>query len=255
MSIIKRKKQDKFFIMSNHATQKDLTSLSSIGLLAYIKSLPEDFVLYKTYLQRKFTRRTVDNAWSELVIKGYIAGFTCYINRKKRYFYLVNDQPLTIDDFNEFVEETIKEVKEEEGFQPKTLNPIKDCKFTIAQNVQHSTSVQNVQYRENSTPGTEPEIPVQIHRDKDIPQINSNISVNTNVHIDTIQSLFLELGEGLFSKDDIMYFADKILEEVKEEITHPRLYFTTVVEMIVMRRKKKLGLYKPPVEIYNWLEA
>lgn len=84
MSIIKRKKQDKFFIMSNHATQKELTSLSSIGLLAYIKSLPENFVLYKTFLQKKFTRRTVDNAWLELVQKNYIAGFSCYVDRKKR---------------------------------------------------------------------------------------------------------------------------------------------------------------------------
>ena len=53
MSIIKRKKQDKFFIMSNHATQQNLTSLNAIGLLAYIKSLPEDWTLYKRNLQEE----------------------------------------------------------------------------------------------------------------------------------------------------------------------------------------------------------
>lgn len=111
MSIIKRKKQDKFFIMSNHAAQKELTSLNSIGLLAYIKSLPQDWVLYKTFLQKKFTRRTVDNAWSELVEKSYIAGFSCYVNRKKRYYYLADDEPLTNFDFSSFLSETLSEIK------------------------------------------------------------------------------------------------------------------------------------------------
>ena len=136
MSIIKRKKQDNFFIMSNHATQQNLTSLSSIGLLAYIKSLPEDWTLYKTFLQKKFTRRTVDSAWSELVEKNYIAGFSCYVDRKKQYYYIAHNDPLTQNDFNDFIDETLEEIKED-GYIAKNLQPIKDCKFSIVQNVQH----------------------------------------------------------------------------------------------------------------------
>lgn len=72
MSIIKRKKRDQFFIMSNHAAQQELTSLNAIGLLAYIKSLPEDWILHKTFLYKKFTRRTVESAWAELVEKNIL---------------------------------------------------------------------------------------------------------------------------------------------------------------------------------------
>ena len=264
MSIIKRKKQDKFFIMSNHATQQNLTSLSSIGLLAYIKSLPENFILYKTYLQKKFTRRTVDGAWSELVEKNYIAGFSCYVDRKKRYYYLANDEPLTKEDFNEFVEDTLDEIKEE-GYQPKNLQPIKDCKFSIVQNVQHlenaenSSDVRYVQHKKYSTTSTVHNEQVQINTNKEIPQINNNkdiSSVNTRgSYNDIIHSLFLKHGEGLFNKSDIAFFTDRILEEVNYTPNDPEAYFNSVIDMIVTRRKKKLGLIKPvEVPFYNWLE-
>lgn len=62
--------------------------------------------------------------------------------------------------------------------------------------------------------------------------------------------------KGFFSKEDIIYFTEKILDEVNEEVKFPRLYFSSVVEMIVSRRKKKLGLQKQPeVPFYNWLES
>ena len=264
MSIIKRKKQDKFFIMSNHATQQNLTSLHSIGLLAYIKSLPEDWVLYKTFLQKKFTRRSVDNAWAELVEKNYIAGFSCYVDRKKRYYYIVHDEPLTQDDFNEFVDETIDEIKEE-GYEAKNIQPIKDCKFSAVQFVQHSKNAENssdvhyVQHKEYSTTSTVPNEQIQINTNKDIEQINTNkeiYSVNTiESYNDIIYSLFIKHGEGLFDKNDINFFTNKIIEEVSITPTNPEMYFSSVVEYIINRRKKKLGLI-PPVEapFYNWLE-
>lgn len=265
MSIIKRKKQDKFFIMSNHATQQNLTSLHSIGLLAYIKSLPEDWVLYKTFLQKKFTRRTVDSAWAELVEKQYIAGFSCYVDRKKSYYYIVHDEPLTQNDFDEFVADTVKEIQEE-GFTPKNLQPIKDCNFSVAQIVQHLENaekisiVQNVQHNEYSTTSAELDEQIQINTHKDIEQINNNKEINnvnnTNLYIDVINSLFLRSGEGLFNKKEIDFFTGKILEEVNTVPNDPEAYFTSVVDMIVTRRKKKLGI-APPVQVpfYNWLEA
>lgn len=265
MSIIKRKKQDKFFIMSNHATQENLTSLHSIGLLAYIKSLPEDWTLYKTYLQKKFTRRTVDGAWAELVEKNYIAGFSCYVDRKKAYYYIVHDEPLTQNDFNEFLEETIKEIQEK-GFEPKNIQPIKDCKFSIVQNVQHLetqeniSSVQPVQHIKYSTLSTEPDEPIQINTNKEKEQINNN-KENNNVniaesYINIIHSLFFEIGEGLFNKSEIYYFTDKILDELATIPSDPEAYFTSVIDMIVTRRKKKLGLMPlKEVPFYNWLEA
>lgn len=247
--------------MSNHAAQKDLTSLSSIGLLAYIISLPEDFRLYKTYLQKKFTRRTVDNSFKELVEKKYIAGFSCYINRKKEYFYIASDEQLTVEEFNSFVEETYSDIVSDRDVVPKTLQPINDNQFVIpttVQNVQHS-DVQSVQYKKYSTPSTAPDVHVQMKQDKDIEQKHTNKETkdvdNEHLYIDVIQSLFLKHGDGIFTKEDVFYFTDKILNELTIEPTHPEIYFTSIVEMIVYRRKKKLGL-TAPVEspIYNWLE-
>lgn len=189
MSIIKRKKQDKFFIMSNHAAQNDLENLATIGLLAYIISLPADFKLYKTYLQNKFTRRTVDGAFKELTQKKYIAGYSAYINRKKQYFYIASDEPLTEKDFNIFVHETFYETLNESGHIPKNLQVINDNQFkilidfSIVQNVQHSnTNVQNVQYIECSTLSTVPNEQIQINNNKEILKRNiTNIKDNKEI--------------------------------------------------------------------------
>ena len=184
MSIIKRKKQDQFFIMSNAAAQNDLENLASIGLLAYIISLPADFKLYKTYLQNKFTRRTVDGAFKELTVKKYIAGYSAYINRKKQYFYIASDEKLTEKDFNRFVHETFYETLETTGHTPKNLQVINNNQFKIlidfsnVQNVQYS-DVHFVQYNKYSTASTEPNAQIQINNKKEISKRNTtNIKDN-----------------------------------------------------------------------------
>lgn len=186
MSIIKRKKQNQFFIMSNDAAQNDLENLASIGLLAYIISLPVDFKLHKTYLQNKFTRRTVDGAFKELTIKKYIAGYSAYINRKKQYFYIASDEKLTEKDFNIFVHETFYETLQTTGHTPKNLQVINDNQFEIlidfsnVQNV-HNSNVQNVQYNMYSTTSTEPNAQIQINNKKEILKRNTtNINNNYN---------------------------------------------------------------------------
>jgi hypothetical protein len=172
--------------MSNDAAQNDLENLSSIGLLAYIISLPADFKLYKTYLQNKFTRRTVDGAFKELVTKKYIAGYSAYINRKKQYFYIASDEKLTEKDFNIFVHETFYETLETTGHVQKNLQVINDNQFEImidfsnVQNVQHlNSNVQNVQYKEYSTTSAVQNAQVQINNNKEISQRNiTNINNN-----------------------------------------------------------------------------
>lgn len=184
MSIIKRKKQDQFFIMSNAAAQSDLENLASIGLLAYIISLPADFKLHKTYLQNKFTRRTVDGAFKELTIKKYIAGYSAYINRKKQYFYIASDEKLTEKDFNIFVHETFYETLETIGHVPKNLQVINDNQFKILIDFSyvHNSNVQNVQYKEYSTLSTVPNAQIQINTNKEILKRNiTNIKDNKEI--------------------------------------------------------------------------
>lgn len=266
MSIIKRKKQDKFFIMSNHATQENLTSLNSIGLLAYIKSLPNDWVLYKTFLQKKFTRRTVDNAWCELVEKDYIAGFSCYVDRKKQYYYLANDEPLTHEDFDEFVKETLEEIAEE-GYTAKNLQVIKDCKFSIAQNVQHSekqensSDVRSVQYKECSTPSTEHNEQIQINTDKEIEQKHKDKETIKDVNIDIsniFNHLFSKYNDGIFSINEWDHICNQLKSELLNNLSSVQdlqAYLDSSIKNICYKRKRKLGIVEPPaVPFYNWLE-
>jgi hypothetical protein len=148
-NIIKRRKTANYTQINNLPIQQDLKDLSAIGLLTYIMSLPEDWVLYKTQLYNTFTRRTVEGAWKILVQKNYAIGFTCYISGKKGklYFYNVSDIPFTQNDFDTFVKEVIEELTGE-GKTVTNPEPIKDSPFTIPEKI---FTVQNVQYKLYST--------------------------------------------------------------------------------------------------------
>lgn len=294
MSIIKRKKQDKFFIMNNKAVQEDLTSLSSIGLLSYIISLPSDFKLYKTYLQKKFTRRTVDGAFKELVEKKYIAGFSAYVDRKKQYYYIASDEPLNQEEYNNFISETINEIEEDLKLTPKNLQPIADNQFNIfektrenpvissdVQSVQHSnsTNAHFVQHKEYSTLSAVPNEQVQINTNK-VPnnKINNNKENNT-VNIlkgykyndenfrETsrliLDSLYVKYNEGIFTKEEWTSIGNKLIfEMIRNKLVCSDLYayIESSIKTICSRRKKKLGIEpkitaKTPVNFYNWLEG
>lgn len=219
MSIIKRKKQDKFFIMDNAAVQTHLTSLNAIGLLSYITSLPSDWQLVKTNLYNKFTRKSVDSAWKELIEKKYVAGFSAYVDRKKQYFYIASDIQLTQEEYDEFVKESFYEEYEKDEFIPKNLQIIKDNQFAInfdfkkaitdlenekaaksvdnpsvVQNVQHLkndnlSDVRLVQYSEYSTTSTVLKEQIQsnniqstknkINKDKEIKDVNINTQLSS----------------------------------------------------------------------------
>lgn len=251
-------------MMSNHATQEDLASLSSIGLLAYITSLPPDFKLYKTFLQKKFTRRTVDKAWIELVEKKYIAGVSMYVNRKKQYFYIASDEKLSQSEFDEFVEDTFFEVNVESGFIPKNLQLIDHCQF--AMNFDFTTEIEKlsdarlVQHKEYSTKSAVPDVQIQRNTNKEISKRNTNKEISKDVNkaipfSTIVEESFSKHGDGLFDAGDIEYFANKILDEMEAEPRNIELYVDEIVKTIVRRRKQKLGIpVETKVTFYNWLE-
>ena len=107
MTIVKRKKTSAYAQIDNHALQEGLQDLSAIGLLSYIMSLPSNWELHKTYLHKKFTRRTVDVAWKKLVEKKYVIGIVGWYEKKKTYMYQVSDVPFTEEEFKLFEEQTI----------------------------------------------------------------------------------------------------------------------------------------------------
>ena len=270
--------------MNNKAVQEDLTSLSSIGLLSYIISLPSDFRLYKTYLQKKFTRRTVDGAFKELVEKKYIAGFSAYVDRKKQYYYIASDEPLTQEEYNNFVLESIEEIKEDTNSDPKNLQPIVDNVFNLdfisnVRSVQHTktSNVRSVQYKEYSTSSTVQNEQVQINTNKEhTNKINSKKENDVNItklkgykynDIDfqetsrlILDSLFAKYNDGIFSKEEWNAVGTQLIFEMKKNklvCSDLYAYIESSIRTICKRRKKKLGLdvEEPKLSVYNWLEA
>lgn len=289
MSIIKRKKQDKFFMMDNAAVQNNLASLNSIGLLAYITSLPADWQLIKTNLYNKFTRKTVDAAWKELIEKKYVAGFSAYVDRKKQYYYIASDEELTEKDFNDFVEETFFEVFEELNFIPKNLQIIKDNQFSITfnfkdeiakleeQTLANSSDVPLVQHLEYSTTSTVLKEQIQ---NKDIQSTNKQINNNKeikNVNIRKLRNysysdkdfsnlcdlifegLFVKYNSGIFDKNQWQHVCSQLKFEMKRDKVQTSdlySYLESSIKIICNRRKKKLGIKeeKEDITFYNWLE-
>ena len=66
--IVKVRKTSFYTQVHSHPIQQDLRS---IGPLAYVQSMSEDFVLHKSFLYSKFSRRNVEAAIKELTAKNY----------------------------------------------------------------------------------------------------------------------------------------------------------------------------------------
>lgn len=72
--IIKSRSSEKFVTLENKLVQSTELTLEEKGLLAYLLSLPSDWVLYKKNLHEKLneSKGTVDRVFKSLQEKGYI---------------------------------------------------------------------------------------------------------------------------------------------------------------------------------------
>ncbi|MDO6632223.1 hypothetical protein [Bacillus thuringiensis] len=161
-NIIKRRHTVQYAQIHNNLLQHDLEDLRAIGLLSHLMSLPDDWVIYKTQLYKKYSRKNIDAAWNELAKKNYIIGFNCYVNGKRQSFYNVSDIPFVADEYLNFINETIVEFNNL-GAVIKSFSPMKGGSFDINQELTsellvhqsyispQSTNVPTVQYSTKST--------------------------------------------------------------------------------------------------------
>jgi uncharacterized phage protein (TIGR02220 family) len=100
MSIVKSKHASNFTVLPNEVFKSGL-SLSGIGLLAYLLSLPHDWVLYKTTLHNQLGvgREKLSSAFKDLQEKGYILSERLYSETtgKFEYKHTVFDKPQTAE--------------------------------------------------------------------------------------------------------------------------------------------------------------
>ncbi len=95
MSIIKSKHASDYTIIPNIVFKSGL-SMDAIGLLAYLLSLPHDWVVYKTtlHLQMDCGKTKLDGAFKELQATGFILSVRKQkSNGKIEYEHIVYDKP------------------------------------------------------------------------------------------------------------------------------------------------------------------
>lgn len=76
--------------ISRAMLQNDDLSLEARGLLAYMESMPESYVFYKTQLQKAFKhnkRTCIDRIWNELMSQNYLIAFRKRDGKKYIYQY------------------------------------------------------------------------------------------------------------------------------------------------------------------------
>jgi len=251
-NIIKRRHTNQYAQIHNNPLQNDLIDLRAIGLLSHLMSLPSDWVIYKTQLYKKFSRKNVDAAWKELASKNYIIGFNCYIDGKKQSFYNVSDIPFISEELSGFLLESISELINS-GSSVKSLSLMNGGTLDISHdltdvlNVHQSkvlkkiTTVPTVQYSQYSTVGTstkeistkekitnidDEDIPNVLHSDaKDI----QNSKIRNVTQTNTVYTLSL-------SDDDILWITNKVRDIFKGKIQ--KRSFDSVLKKCINNYKK-----------------
>ena len=98
--IIKSRTTERFTTIPNEILRRTDLSLKAKGLIAFLLSLPGDWVLYKTTLPNYCTdgKASIDTAWVELEDAGFIQSFKIIDKQGKLrgWNHLVYDQPVLI---------------------------------------------------------------------------------------------------------------------------------------------------------------
>jgi predicted MPP superfamily phosphohydrolase len=94
MAIIKSRHASNFTTLPNEVFKQGL-SMEALGLLAYLISLPHDWVVYKTTLHKTFEvgEKKLDRPFKELQEKGYILSVKKHVDGKFQYEHIVYDKP------------------------------------------------------------------------------------------------------------------------------------------------------------------
>lgn len=148
---VKRFVKNKGFESINRDMLQDVEhlSLQAIGLLANLTSYPDTWTIYKTELYNRFAkngRRSVENAWNELVKSNYVVQLRKREGNKYSYIYYHSQTPFTDEDIQEI--EKIEGVKVWDG---KVSKQKKEEKPSTVQNAQSKNCTEQNAQSESCT--------------------------------------------------------------------------------------------------------
>lgn len=105
MSIKKfRKKNKGYESLSREFLQRNDLSLEARGLLAYMESMPDDYVFHKTQLYKCFDKNkktSVERIWNELLDQHFIIAFSRGSGPKQEFDYLFTHESFSEQDISE----------------------------------------------------------------------------------------------------------------------------------------------------------
>lgn len=104
--IIKVRKTANYVQVSNDAIQRKLKRADSIGILTYLISLPETWVIQKTDLMKRFGRATTSHAFKELEDTGFLVSMKFREGQRNVWAYAISDIEFTEDQIIEMVVDT-----------------------------------------------------------------------------------------------------------------------------------------------------
>ncbi|UYX52587.1 hypothetical protein M3Y14_30430 [Bacillus thuringiensis] len=248
-TVIKRRHTNQYAQIHNNPLQNDLVDLRAIGLLSYLMSLPSDWIIYKTQLYKKFSRKNIDAAWKELANKNYVIGFNCYIDGKKKSFYSISDIPFVSEELSEFIRGAISELINS-GSSVKSISLMNGGSLGITEDLTNvlivhqcnspkkNTIVPAVQYSQYSTQGTATK---KTNIKKIITKID-NEDIPYVLHSDTnnIQHLKTDNKTNVvpppLSEDDILWITNKVRDIFKGKIQ--KRSFDSVLKKCINNYKK-----------------
>jgi hypothetical protein len=102
--IVKRRKTSSYTQIHNTPLQT-LDDIRSIGLMAHLMSLPDDWEIKKMQLYSKFGRAAITHAIKELESKKYWLDIKYRIGKLNEHIYYISDVPFTDGEVTEIIEE------------------------------------------------------------------------------------------------------------------------------------------------------
>lgn len=104
MSVKKFRKSKGYESLSREFLQRNDLSLEARGLLAYMESMPDDYVFHKTQLYKCFDKNkktSVERIWNELLDQHFIIAFSRGTGPKQEFDYLFTHESFSKQDISE----------------------------------------------------------------------------------------------------------------------------------------------------------
>ncbi|MDC0826555.1 MAG: hypothetical protein ACLSXK_08740 [Lactococcus petauri] len=104
MSVKKFRKSKGYESLSREFLQRNDLSLEARGLLAYMESMPDDYVFHKTQLYKCFDKNkktSVERIWNELLDQHFIIAFSRGSGPKQEFDYLFTHESFSEQDISE----------------------------------------------------------------------------------------------------------------------------------------------------------